>query len=84
MMLKLKNSKPYLSSPIKPGNLRLAPNVKLLSQILSMYVQISPFSTEVFIFHFSATLTYKHISILSFLNDFSLILLSYLFDSGTN
>ena len=37
-MLKLKNSKPYFSSPIKHGNLRLAPNVKLLSQIPSMYV----------------------------------------------
>ena len=31
MMLKLKNSKPYFSNPIKHGNLRLAPNVKLLS-----------------------------------------------------
>ena len=37
-MLKLKNSKHYFSSQIKHGNLRLAPNVKLLTQIPSMYV----------------------------------------------
>ena len=37
-MLKLKNSKPYFSTPIKHCNLRLAPNVKLLPYVPTMYV----------------------------------------------
>lgn len=37
-MLKLKNLKPYFSSPIKHCYLRLALNVKLLPQVPSMYV----------------------------------------------